>query len=92
MILDGGPTEVGIESTVASLRRDPPVILRPGMISQVQLEQTTGVHWEREIDVPHIAESPGQHPRHYAPRTPFYVLSSTDVAPVGKGPHYRHAE
>lgn len=85
LILDGGPTQVGIESTVASLRRDPPVVLRPGMISQAQLEHATGVHWERELDVPHVMESPGQHPRHYAPRTPFYVLNSRGITPVGRG-------
>lgn len=85
LILDGGPTQVGIESTVASLRRNPPAVLRPGMISQAQLEEATGVHWERERDVPHVVESPGQHPRHYAPRTPFYVLTSPEITPVGKG-------
>jgi len=85
MILDGGPTPVGIESTVASLRRNPPVVLRPGMISQQQLEETTGVAWEREEDVPHIMESPGQHARHYAPRTPFYVFVSRVETPAGRG-------
>jgi len=85
MILDGGPTQVGIESTVASLRRDPPAVLRPGMISQQQLEEVTGVAWDREDDVPHIMESPGQHVRHYAPRTPFHVLKTRAEAPPGRG-------
>jgi L-threonylcarbamoyladenylate synthase len=85
MILDGGSTTVGIESTVASLRRDPPVILRPGMISQQQLEEATGVSWEREEDVPQIMESPGQHARHYAPRTPFYLLTARGATPTGRG-------
>jgi L-threonylcarbamoyladenylate synthase len=85
MILDGGPAKVGIESTVASLRRDPPIVLRPGMISQQQLEEVTGVAWDREEDVPHIMESPGQHARHYAPRTPFYVLETRGQTPPGRG-------
>jgi L-threonylcarbamoyladenylate synthase len=85
MILDAGPTRVGIESTVASLRRDPPVVLRPGMISQEQLEEVTGVAWEREKDVPEIMESPGQHARHYAPRTPLYLLQSRWEPPPGRG-------
>jgi len=85
MILDGGPTQLGIESTVASLRRDPPVVLRPGMISQQELEKATGVRWDREEDLPQIMESPGQHPKHYAPRTPFYVLLSRAEAPEGRG-------
>ena len=58
LILDGGPTHVGIESTVVSLRRDPPVILRPGMISRHELERATGIHWALEQDKPHIMESP----------------------------------
>jgi L-threonylcarbamoyladenylate synthase len=85
MILDSGPTQVGIESTVASLRRDPPVVLRPGMISQEQLEEATGVEWEQEQDVPQVMESPGQHARHYAPRTPLYLFQSRGELPTGKG-------
>jgi L-threonylcarbamoyladenylate synthase len=85
MILDAGPTQVGIESTVASLRRDPPVVLRPGMISQEQLEETTGVKWEQEQDVPEVMESPGQHARHYAPRTPLYLFQARGEPPTGKG-------
>ena len=74
MILDAGPTQVGIESTVASLRRDPPVVLRPGMVSREQLETVTGVAWERAEETPEIVESPGQHARHYAPHTPLYLF------------------
>jgi L-threonylcarbamoyladenylate synthase len=85
MILDGGATQVGIESTVASLVRVPPAVLRPGMISLNQLETATGVSWDREKDVPHISESPGLYPRHYAPRTPFYVLEPAAKPPIGRG-------
>src|SRR5579875_2485874 len=70
MILDAGPTEVGIESTVVALTRTPPAILRPGMISQPELEAATGISWDRELNLPRIMESPGQHPKHYAPRPP----------------------
>jgi L-threonylcarbamoyladenylate synthase len=85
MILDAGPTQVGIESTVVSLRRDPPAILRPGMITQQELEDATGLRWERELDLPHVSESPGLHARHYAPRTPFYVLEPGVMRPAGNG-------
>jgi L-threonylcarbamoyladenylate synthase len=85
LILDGGPTQVGIESTVVSLWRNPPVILRPGMISQTELEAVTGMQWERETDLPKIVESPGMHMRHYAPRTPFYVLEPGAAKPMGRG-------
>ena len=85
LILDGGPTQVGIESTVVSLRRDPPAILRPGMITPEELEAVTGLRWEREMDLPHISESPGLHARHYAPRTAFYVLEPGGAKPAGDG-------
>ena len=85
MILDGGPTAVGIESTVVALHRAPPAILRPGMITREELEQATGVRFEREIDLPHIVEAPGQHPRHYAPRTRFILLEEGAATPDGRG-------
>lgn len=85
LILDAGPSQVGIESTVVSLRRSPPAILRPGMITEEQLEAATGLRWDHEVDLPHISESPGLHARHYAPRTPFYVLEPGAAKPTGRG-------
>jgi L-threonylcarbamoyladenylate synthase len=82
--LDGGSTQVGIESTVVSLRRNPPEILRPGMIGRDQLDHATGIHWEHEADKPHI-ESPGQHARHYAPRTKLYLLDEGVTPSQGRG-------
>jgi L-threonylcarbamoyladenylate synthase len=85
LILDGGPTRVGIESTVVSLRRNPPAVLRPGMISQHDLELLTGIHWEKEVDKPHVEESPGLHARHYAPRTKLYLLEQGMRPAAGRG-------
>ncbi len=42
MIIDGGPTSVGIESTVLDVSHDRPVLLRPGMISQADLAEVVG--------------------------------------------------
>ncbi len=85
MILDGGPTAVGIESTVVALHRAPPAILRAGIITQEELERAAGVPFEREMDLPHIVESPGQQRRHYAPRTPFVLLETEADVPEGRG-------
>jgi len=68
-ILDGGPTQVGIESTVLSLAGASPLLLRHGMISVEQIESLIG---KVEIataaaEGPHPA--PGMHARHYSPRT-----------------------
>ena len=86
MILDGGPSQVGIESTVVSLTGDRPVILRPGMIGLGDLEAATGISWTyTDTATAAQAESPGLHPRHYAPRTPFYILNPGSAAPEGRG-------
>jgi L-threonylcarbamoyladenylate synthase len=68
MILDGGPCTVGIESTVLSLVAGVPRILRPGMISQTQIEEIIG-----PVETGAGLESPGQHPRHYSPPTPIIL-------------------
>jgi L-threonylcarbamoyladenylate synthase len=68
MILNGGHCTVGIESTVISLAGAAPRILRPGMITRTQIEQVIG-----SVEVGGGAESPGQHPRHYSPRTPILL-------------------
>jgi L-threonylcarbamoyladenylate synthase len=67
MILDGGATNIGIESTVLDMTADPPVILRPGWITRELLSETIG-----PISAPASAEelrrSPGTRHRHYSPR------------------------
>jgi L-threonylcarbamoyladenylate synthase len=72
LILDGGPTPNGIESTVLDLTNDPPVLLRPGPVSRVTLEEIIGpVHFREAGSGSGPLPSPGLLPRHYAPRTPI---------------------
>jgi L-threonylcarbamoyladenylate synthase len=71
-VLDGGPTPVGIESTVLSLAGASPVLLRPGMVSRQEIEELIGpVELPGEVSGAH--PSPGMHERHYSPRTPLYL-------------------
>jgi L-threonylcarbamoyladenylate synthase len=72
-ILDGGPCTVGIESTVLSLAGSQPVLLRPGGISRTEIESELGsiAVADDPASGPHTA--PGQHPRHYSPRTKLYL-------------------
>jgi L-threonylcarbamoyladenylate synthase len=71
-VLDGGPTPVGIESTVLSLAGPQPVLLRPGMISREEIEALIGaVALPGSVSGAH--PSPGMHDRHYSPRTPLYL-------------------
>ncbi len=66
MILDGGTTNIGIESTVLDLTGDVPLLLRPGWITREQIAETTGpVGRAKEEE---LARSPGTRHRHYSPR------------------------
>jgi L-threonylcarbamoyladenylate synthase len=68
LILDGGPCQVGIESTVLALVEDTAVILRPGGISRRQIEELIGtveVATAASPDGP--AMSPGMQAVHYSP-------------------------
>jgi L-threonylcarbamoyladenylate synthase len=84
LILDAGPTAVGIESTVLSLAGDEPVLLRPGMISVPEIEALIGPV-RIGIDVEGAHPSPGMHERHYRPKTPLYLLSLGEPEPPGRG-------
>ena len=70
IVLDGGPTTVGIESTVVDLTGPTPRVLRPGMISAAQIGEVVGAVDERPVTVEAGAarSSPGMVDRHYAPR------------------------
>lgn len=73
-ILDGGPCDVGVESTVVDGLSNPPVILRPGGVSIEQLRECEG--WEnvrvgykdRAIANGEAPRAPGMKYRHYSPR------------------------
>jgi L-threonylcarbamoyladenylate synthase len=88
LVLDGGPTSVGIESTVLSLAAEPPRLLRPGMISQKEIEAVIGPvevagRLENGGRSPHV--SPGMHPRHYSPLTPLLLVDGGSLPSDGRG-------
>lgn len=68
LILDGGPTMVGIESTVLSLAGPVPTVLRPGSISLDELREVLGdVRAGGDVSGDAARPSPGMMDRHYAP-------------------------
>ena len=69
VILDGGPCQIGLESTVIDLTTYQPVLLRPGGVSQERLENTVGEVGVATSETP--LKSPGMLERHYAPATPL---------------------
>ncbi|MGE4334634.1 MAG: L-threonylcarbamoyladenylate synthase [Pigmentiphaga sp.] len=78
LVLDGGPCDVGIESTIVDVSRGRPVILRPGAITAEQIADCldTAVHDPRAAVLAQPAPRvSGALVAHYAPRTPLEVLS-----------------
>ncbi|KKK37962.1 tRNA threonylcarbamoyladenosine biosynthesis protein [Mesobacillus campisalis] len=75
-IVDGGPTGVGVESTVVDCTAEVPVILRPGGVTREQLEEVVGeVSADPALADPEQApKSPGMKYRHYAPNAPLYLV------------------
>jgi L-threonylcarbamoyladenylate synthase len=90
MILDGGSTPVGIESTVLSLA-GVPTLLRPGMISKEEIEAVIGDVAEvsaAAAGLPHAA--PGMHRKHYSPRTPLLLIAPGERPVGGRGAVISH--
>ncbi len=81
LVLDGGPCDVGIESTVLDLTTNPPRLLRPGGVSAEEIQQLVG-----EVALPHTIQdegarsSPGLLSRHYSPRGKTVLLSPAEWA------------
>lgn len=71
-VLDGGPSWVGIESTVLSLCGEP-ALLRPGMVTRSEIEESIGPVATTERVTGEAHTSPGLHERHYQPRTELYL-------------------
>ena len=86
LILDGGPCEVGLESTVVDLSRGPAVLLRPGGVTREMLEEALGepVALGKGVMEPlpegERALSPGLKHKHYAPKARVVVVLGTDKA------------
>lgn len=88
-VLEGGPCEVGIESTIVDCSRGYPVLLRPGMVSVAALEQVLGQKiWRADEVLPgksQMQAAPkvsGTLASHYAPRAPLHCLPLDALLPA----------
>jgi len=77
-LLDGGPCEVGLESTVIAVTRDGLEVLRPGMTFVA-----TAFESEEHDQAAH--RSPGRHKKHYSPRTRVLLVSDGHLPREGRG-------
>lgn len=90
-IIDGGPTRVGLESTIIDLSVETPVVLRPGEITPQELSEVLGEKvlinsgLVKDQDIP---KAPGMKYRHYAPSEPVIIVDDTsDFAKIAFNEH-----
>jgi len=83
MVLDGGSTQVGLESTVVDVTGPRPLLLRRGAVTLAALEQCLGEgavdQLNLQVQEDAAARSPGLRHRHYAPQ------ARVEVCPPGRG-------
>jgi L-threonylcarbamoyladenylate synthase len=85
LVLDGGPCQVGIESTIVNLSGDHVEILRPGMISAEQIAECLGISDLSSLTIKTSkVRVSGDLPRHYAPNTPLNVVSKQELETLVK--------
>jgi L-threonylcarbamoyladenylate synthase len=89
-ILDGGPCNIGIESTVLSLTNPDPTLLRPGGISRTELEAIIGPIASAQEVQAGSHPAPGMHPRHYSPRTTLFLSTNGTLPDQGQGIYLQH--
>jgi len=90
LIVDGGQSQVGIESTVLDLTVSPPEILRPGMIHAQSVAAVIG-NIERQTSNSATLRSPGLLKKHYAPKAKLVVLNWHDETDLKAWLLIRHA-
>lgn len=84
-VLDGGPTGIGMESTVVDMIVSPPAILRPGGIPVEQLARfLPGLRLPPDLgtDAAQVRPAPGTSSRHCAPRARLVLVEGTDMERV----------
>ncbi len=75
-VLEGGPSEVGVESTIVDCTGELPRLLRPGAVGVEEIEAVTGL----EVQEPHAAvRAPGTLASHYAPRAVVRLVDADDL-------------
>lgn len=79
LVLDGGPSQVGVESTIIDVTGDAPRLLRPGGIGREAIEQVLGVPLVLATHATDV-RAPGMLESHYAPRAGLWLVSRDGLA------------
>ena len=95
-VLDAGPTEIGVESTVLDPLRTPPLLLRPGGITREQIEAIVGpvelYSPPPQAASPQALASPGLAARHYAPTARLILIDGERAALLNSVRNYVGSE
>ena len=90
-IIDGGPTRVGLESTIIDLSVETPVVLRPGEITPQELSEVLDEKVlinSGQVEDQGVPKAPGMKYRHYAPSEPVIIVDDTsDFAKIAFNEH-----
>ncbi|MDZ7707404.1 MAG: L-threonylcarbamoyladenylate synthase [Trueperaceae bacterium] len=79
-VLDGGPCDVGLESTIVDLSGAAPALLRPGAVSGAELERALGARLVLPGELgPAVPRVPGRLERHYAPAAPTRLIDAAEL-------------
>src|SRR5690606_28975580 len=77
VVLDGGESQVGLESTIVACDETGVRLLRPGAVTLAQLRQVVG---DVQVGPPGAAPRvPGSTPTHYAPATPMTIVPADEI-------------
>ncbi len=83
-IIDGGESQIGLESTVVKVIDNVPTILRPGFVTLEMIKDVIGIcnvseHVLKEVNINSHVESPGMMYKHYSPKTKCILVYSKDI-------------
>lgn len=81
LVIDGGDTRLGLESTVIDMTGEHPVLLRPGGLPKEAVEEALRMEVLLPQDQKMVKRSPGTRYRHYAPAIPLKLAAARDVPP-----------
>jgi L-threonylcarbamoyladenylate synthase len=84
LIVDGGQSQVGIESTVVDLSESPPRLLRPGMIHAASIAAALGEETVQMAGTSETLRSPGLMRKHYAPKAKVAVFRWKDESDLAR--------
>jgi L-threonylcarbamoyladenylate synthase len=81
-VIDGGPCDIGVESTIVDTTEEVATILRPGGITLEMLEQVLGkVRIDPGLVLPNqVPKAPGMKYKHYAPKAAMYLIEGPEAA------------